>query len=62
MQAPCHNLAVLSFLCNYNRLGKAEGGAGGVAGPPKYIFSIRPPARRNEKVWFFRPIRRPGAA
>jgi hypothetical protein len=31
------------------------------AGPPKYFFSIRLPARRDEKMWFFKPIRRSGA-
>jgi hypothetical protein len=33
----------------------------GDAGPPKYFFSIRPPAQRDEKMWFFKPIRLSGA-
>jgi hypothetical protein len=43
-------------------LGIMTGRIGGGACPPKYIFSIRPPARRDEKMWFFKPIRRSGAA
>jgi hypothetical protein len=61
-QAPCHSLAVLVFLCNYNRLGVMTGRAVGGAGPSKYIFSMQPSAQRDEKMRLFKPIRRSGTA